>query len=322
MNCLPAPPLLFQIILQPVPGVPALLREVTAHPACIQAVVLHLRPAVRQNHRDSGFLRLLQNGFPACLHDRVEHDIIHLLQDQIADCLHLVLLLLLSVLEDQIVAVFLREHILKGLCVGGSPVGFRADLHISDHNIAVLLHRLLRIQLSRSLSLLHTPTAGCKEQLAGKQRRRDSFFSHSPLLKYVHIPPAFSPAGCTSCPGCFFNTARYFPIEEPKGCRMKRTAPGQPCFYLLFSLIFAKILCNTMKKQSSAATAMLDHELSSLPFVFTSVEIVPLISTPKKEPMTFPTPPVNNVPPITEEAMASISSPSACCTFPDIAFRQ
>ena len=56
-----------------------------------------------------------------------------------------------------------------------------------------------------------------------------------------------------------------------------------------------------MKKQSNAATAMLDHELNSLPFVLTSVEIVPLISTPKNEPITFPTPPVSSVPPITAD---------------------
>ena len=93
-------------------------------------------------------------------------------------------------------------------------------------------------------------------------------------------------------------------------------------YYLLLSFIFAKILCNTIKKQSNAATAMLDQELKSLPLVFTRVEIVPLISTPKKEPITFPTPPVRSVPPITDDAMASISNPSACCTLPDMVFKQ
>ena len=67
---------------------------------------------------------------------------------------------------------------------------------------------------------------------------------------------------------------------------------------------------------------MLDQELKSLPLVFTRVEIVPLISTPKKEPITFPTPPVRSVPPITDDAMASISNPSACCTLPDMVFKQ
>ena len=82
-------------------------------------------------------------------------------------------------------------------------------------------------------------------------------------------------------------------------------------FYFFAALTLANTLCSTMKKHRSAATAILDQELSSFPLVFTSVEIVPLISTPKKEPITFPTPPVRRVPPITADAMASISSPSA-----------
>ena len=67
---------------------------------------------------------------------------------------------------------------------------------------------------------------------------------------------------------------------------------------------------------------MLGHELASLPLVFTRLEMVPLISTPKNEPNTLPTPPVSRVPPITQEAMASISKPVAWLTLPDMVFRQ
>ena len=77
-----------------------------------------------------------------------------------------------------------------------------------------------------------------------------------------------------------------------------------------------------MKKQSSADIAILDHDERSFPFVFTSVSIVPLISTPNNVPITFPTPPVRSVPPITDEAMASISMNFACATNPHILFRQ
>ena len=50
--------------------------------------------------------------------------------------------------------------------------------------------------------------------------------------------------------------------------------------------------------------------------------LVALISTPNKVPNTFPTPPVRRVPPITEEAMASISKPFACSTKPPSVFKQ
>ena len=67
-----------------------------------------------------------------------------------------------------------------------------------------------------------------------------------------------------------------------------------------------------MKKHRSAAVIMLLQLERSFPFVVTSVEIVPLIRTPKSVPITFPTPPVRSVPPITADAIAFISKPSAC----------
>ena len=67
---------------------------------------------------------------------------------------------------------------------------------------------------------------------------------------------------------------------------------------------------------------MLDQELISLPFICTRLEMVPLISTPNREPITFPTPPVSSVPPITAEEMAFISRPVAWLVVPDMVFRQ
>ena len=77
-----------------------------------------------------------------------------------------------------------------------------------------------------------------------------------------------------------------------------------------------------MKKHKSIAVIIFAHELTSFPFDFTSVEIVPLISTPTSEPSTFPTPPVSSVPPITEDEIASISKPDACVVVPHMVFRQ
>ena len=52
------------------------------------------------------------------------------------------------------------------------------------------------------------------------------------------------------------------------------------------------------------------------------LEIVPLISTPNKEPIGVPTPPERSVPPITAEEIASISRPFACSTKPAQLFKQ
>ena len=71
-----------------------------------------------------------------------------------------------------------------------------------------------------------------------------------------------------------------------------------------------------MNMNSSAAVRMFGQELASFPFVLTIEEMVPLISTPKKDPRTLPTPPVSSVPPMTAELMASISRPSAWETEP------
>ena len=92
--------------------------------------------------------------------------------------------------------------------------------------------------------------------------------------------------------------------------------------HLLRFFTYANTLCSMIKKHRSAAVAIFAQLESSLPFVLTRVVIVPVLITPKKDPMTLPTPPVRSVPPITEDAMASISNPEACCTEPDIVFRQ
>ena len=77
-----------------------------------------------------------------------------------------------------------------------------------------------------------------------------------------------------------------------------------------------------MNTHSSAAVIILAQLESSFPFVMTRALIVPVINTPTSVPHTFPTPPVRRVPPITAAAMASISSPFACCTYPFIVFMQ
>lgn len=77
-----------------------------------------------------------------------------------------------------------------------------------------------------------------------------------------------------------------------------------------------------MKKHSNAAITILVHQDDKVPWNVIKVSIVPLIKTPKRLPITFPTPPVNKVPPITAAAMASISNPFACSTNPPVVFRQ
>lgn len=77
-----------------------------------------------------------------------------------------------------------------------------------------------------------------------------------------------------------------------------------------------------MKKHNNADNVILTHQLDSVPCVVIRLEIVPLISTPKSVPKGVPTPPLNKVPPITAEEIASISSPFACSTKPEQLFRQ
>ena len=71
-------------------------------------------------------------------------------------------------------------------------------------------------------------------------------------------------------------------------------------------------LWSTMKKQSIAARVICGHHGSWLPIAVTISKTVPLANTPKRVPKIFPTPPVSNVPPIIDAAIASISRPVAC----------
>ena len=71
------------------------------------------------------------------------------------------------------------------------------------------------------------------------------------------------------------------------------------------------MLWRTIKKHSRAAVSTLGQEEASLPLNWTMEAMVPLMSTPNRVPITLPTPPVSRVPPMTEEAMASISRPVA-----------
>ena len=76
------------------------------------------------------------------------------------------------------------------------------------------------------------------------------------------------------------------------------------------------MLWSRMKKQSMAPVVMLCHQGSLSPDVVTMDLMVVRVSTPKKVPMTLPTPPVSRVPPIMEDAMAFISDAVALVAFP------
>lgn len=66
-----------------------------------------------------------------------------------------------------------------------------------------------------------------------------------------------------------------------------------------------------MNMHSSAPTTIFVHHAESVPWNVMNVRIIPWINTPKIVPGINATPPVKSVPPITEEAMASISMPMA-----------
>ena len=76
-----------------------------------------------------------------------------------------------------------------------------------------------------------------------------------------------------------------------------------------------------MNKQRIAESTILFHHDESVPWHLMIVSIVALINTPKNVPTTVPTPPVNIVPPITAEEIASISKPFACSTNPAVVFK-
>ena len=80
--------------------------------------------------------------------------------------------------------------------------------------------------------------------------------------------------------------------------------------------------CNTIKKQSNAAIVIRVHHDDNVPWNVMNASIVALINTPNNVPITLPTPPVSNVPPITDDAIASISKPFACSTKPPNVFKQ
>ena len=75
-------------------------------------------------------------------------------------------------------------------------------------------------------------------------------------------------------------------------------------------------LCSRIKKHSMAPVVMLCHQGSRRPEVVTMDLLVLRVSTPKKVPITLPTPPVSSVPPMMEEAMAFISAAVAFVALP------
>ena len=64
------------------------------------------------------------------------------------------------------------------------------------------------------------------------------------------------------------------------------------------------MLCRRMKTHRSKPVVIVCHQGSLKPEASTIDFIVARIITPKKVPITFPTPPVRSVPPIIEEAIA------------------
>ena len=80
------------------------------------------------------------------------------------------------------------------------------------------------------------------------------------------------------------------------------------------SLLFCSVMkaCMMMNTQSKAPTTIFVHQADSVPWKLMNVRMTPWIRTPTSAPGMKPTPPVSNVPPMTEDAMASISMPRPC----------
>ena len=142
------PPLLREPA-QPLAGEFSLEREVGADPRGVE-VFIRLHHPVDDDHRDPRFLRFLQNGLPPGLRDRRDHDVIHLLLDEIADGGDLLFLLLLRVAEHQAVSVVDGERLLHRRGIGLPPVGLRADLGESDRDEIVLRKGVLAVVIESS----------------------------------------------------------------------------------------------------------------------------------------------------------------------------
>ena len=124
----------FQVVFQPFSRIFPLFEKIAAHPAGIECIVLHRNGAVRQNDRDPRIFCLLKHRIPPCLHNRVQDNVIHFLQNKIADCFHLIFLLLLPVLKDQVITVLLRESLSVGFCICKPPVRLGTHLGKSHHD--------------------------------------------------------------------------------------------------------------------------------------------------------------------------------------------
>lgn len=78
----------------------------------------------------------------------------------------------------------------------------------------------------------------------------------------------------------------------------------------------------TRNRHSIAAIVIPVHQASSSPAEDTIFWIVERDRTPNIVPSILPTPPVSIVPPMIEEAMASISMPAALVTAPEPQWRR
>src|SRR6266850_4264959 len=121
---------------EPLRGAAPLLDEVGAHERDPERVILHVYVPVGEDDGDPGRLRLAEHRLPARLDHRRESDDVHLLGDEGADGLDLVLLLLLRVgeLEGD---VRLDGGVLDGLGVRGPPFALGADLRKSEDDLLV-----------------------------------------------------------------------------------------------------------------------------------------------------------------------------------------
>ena len=100
---------------------------------------------------------------------------------------------------------------------------------------------------------------------------------------------------------------RSYQLWNPSYCA------AVPSFFFLAERI---TLCKRIKKQSIRPVVIFCHQGCVKPDVITIVVIVLSDITPKSVPIKLPTPPVSRVPPIMEEAIASISAPSALEALP------
>lgn len=126
----------------------------------------------------------------------------------------------------------------------------------------------------------------------------------------------------SSFSGRILSVFANFNLESRRLSQSYSRNPSTSFGSYFFFFIIASTDWSTIKKQSNAAIVILVHQDDRVPWNVINASIVALIRTPNSVPKTLPTPPVSSVPPMTEEAIASISKPFACSTNPPSVFKQ